>query len=43
MSDADPARGCAMGFLIAGLLWVLFFLALAILVTVIARSIHVPA
>lgn len=36
--DLKPASGCAMGFLISGIIWVLFFLSIAILVTVIARS-----
>ena len=32
----DPARGCAMGFLIAGLLWVLIFAGLAVIVAKLA-------
>jgi hypothetical protein len=34
----NERNGCAMAFLVSGLIWVLFFLALAILVTIIARS-----
>ena len=28
-----PSRGCALGLLIGGLLWVAFFVALAVIVT----------
>jgi hypothetical protein len=37
VNDDFHPQGCAMGFLIAGLLWIVIFVVLALIVTFIAR------